>query len=64
MHFDSTNVERVEIPDRYEGRVSKGLMVTENSLLPVYGKGDIILLEERMPRIGDITVSIHMKTSI
>ena len=44
--------------------VSKGLMVTENSLLPVYGKGDIILLEERMPRIGDITVSIHMKTSI
>ena len=33
MHFDSTNVERVEIPDRYEGRVSKGLMVTENSLV-------------------------------
>ncbi len=64
MCFDSANVEKVEIPDRYEGRVTKGIRVTENSLLPVYAKGDIILLEERMPRIGDITVSINMKTKI
>lgn len=61
MYFDAAAVEKVEIPDCYEGRVSKGIRVTENSFLPVYGQDDIILVEERMPRIGDITVSINMK---
>lgn len=62
MQFDATNIEKAEIADCYDGRVSKGIKVTENSLLPVYGQGEIILLEEKMPRIGDITVSVYLKT--
>lgn len=62
MYLDSSYVEKMEIVDDYGGRVTKGLRVTENSLLPVYSKGDIILIEERMPRNGDITVILNMKT--
>ena len=64
MCYDSANVEKIKIPDKYDGRVTKGIRITENSLLPVYAKGDIVLLEERMPRIGDTTVSINMKTKL
>lgn len=62
MHFDSATVDKIQISNQYENRVSKGIRVTENSLLPIYSKGDIILLEDRMPRVGDITASINMKT--
>lgn len=62
MDFDSAIIEQVRIPDTFSQKIARGFKVTENSLLPVYAKGDILLLDEDMARSGDTSVLLHMKT--
>lgn len=62
MDFDSGIIEQVCIPEHFSSKITRGFRVTENSLLPVYAKGDILLLDEDMARSGDTTVVLHMKT--
>lgn len=62
MNFDSGLIEQIRIPDSYSHKIIRGFRVTENSLLPVYAKGDILLLDEDMARSGDTAILLHMKT--
>ncbi len=62
MDFDSGMIEQICIPSSFSSKITRGFRVTENSLLPVYGKGDILLLDEDMARSGDTAVLLHMKT--
>ncbi len=62
MDFDSGLVEQIRIPNTFSANITRGFRVTENTLLPVYAKGDILLLDEDMARSGDIAVLLHMKT--
>ena len=62
MDFDSARIEQVCIPEHFSSKITRGFRITENSLLPVYAKGDILLLDEDMARSGDSTVVQHMKT--
>lgn len=62
MDFDSGLIEQVWIPEYFSSKITRGFRVTENTLLPVYAKGDILLLDEDMARSGDTAVVLHMKT--
>ena len=62
MDFDSAVVEQICIPSSFNPKITRGFRITENSFLPVYAKGDILLLDEDMARSGDTTVVLHMKT--
>ena len=62
MYLDSANVRKIKISDDYGGRVTKGLLVTENSFMPVYAKDEIILIEEKVGRNGDTVVIKNLKT--
>ena len=62
MLLDSSSIEKMEIKNDYGGRVTRGFRITENSLLPTYCKGDILLVEENSPRNGDIAVIVNMRS--
>ncbi len=62
MDFDSAEIEQICIPKHFSSKITRGLRITENSLLPVYAKGDILLLDEDMARSGDTAVVQNMKT--
>lgn len=62
MDFDSGLIEQVCIPEYFSPKITRGFRLTENTLLPVYAKGDILLLDEDMARSGDTAVVLHMKT--
>lgn len=62
MDFDSGLIEQIRIPNSFNPKITRGFRVTENSLLPVYARGDILLLDEDMARSGDTTVVLHMNT--
>ncbi len=62
MDFASGYIDQICIPEHFSSKIARGFRVTENSLLPVYAKGDILLLDNEMPRSGDITVVMHMAT--
>ncbi len=63
MYVDSSNVRKLRIKDNYGGRVTKGLLVTENSFMPVYARGEVILIEEKVGRNGDTIVTKNLKTN-
>ncbi|MBQ3165229.1 MAG: hypothetical protein IJC02_12010 [Lachnospiraceae bacterium] len=62
MDFDSAEIEQVCIPKHFSSKITRGFRITENSLLPIYAKGDILLLDEDMARSGDTAVVQNMKT--
>lgn len=62
MDFDSAEIEQMCIPKHFSSKIMRGIRITENSLLPVYAKGDILLLDEDMARSGDTAVVQNMKT--
>lgn len=62
MDFETGLIEQVCIPEHFNPKITRGFRITENSLLPAYAKGDILLLDEDMARSGDTTVALHMKT--
>ena len=62
MDFDSAEIEQMCIPKHFSSIIMRGIRITENSLLPVYAKGDILLLDEDMARSGDTAVVQNMKT--
>lgn len=62
MQIDSYLVEKHVIKDIFDEEIHKGIYVSENSYIPVYGKGDILLINENMARNGDITLLLHAKT--
>lgn len=64
MILDSSSIEKMEIKNDYGGRASKGFKITENSFLPTYCKGDILLVEEKTPRNGDTAVIVNMKSRL
>ncbi|MBQ7943462.1 MAG: hypothetical protein IJ326_05295, partial [Lachnospiraceae bacterium] len=43
--------------------VTKGLLVTENSFMPVYSRGDVVLIEEKVGRNGDTVVIRNLRTN-
>ncbi len=63
MYIDSVNVRKLRIYDDYGGRVTKGLLVTENSFMPVYSRGEVILIEEKVGRNGDTVVTKNLKSN-
>lgn len=62
MDFASGVIEQIRIPGSFSKKIVRGFRVTENSLLPVYARGDILLLDEDMARSGDTAVVLHMNT--
>lgn len=62
MDFNSAEIEQICISKHFSPKIMRGFRITENSLLPVYAKGDILLLDEDMARSGDIAVVQNMKT--
>lgn len=60
MQMNSRNIEKKIIPNKYGNRAVKGVIITEHSFLPVYTKGDVVLLEETTSRHGDICMVIHL----
>lgn len=62
MYLSSSSVERKMLPKCFGDRIVKGFKVTENTLLPVYAKGDILLIEENASRDGDIAVFLNLNT--
>lgn len=62
MYLDSYTSEKREIMDFYRPNVTKGMMVTEDTFLPVYAKGDLLLLDESPARSGDIVLMMHIHT--
>lgn len=62
MDFDSAKIEQIRIPKHFSSKITRGFRITENSFLPIYAKGDILLLDEDMARSGDTAVVQHMKT--
>lgn len=63
MYLDSANVRKLRIRDDFGGRVTKGLLVTENSFMPVYSRGDVVLIEEKVGRNGDTVVIRNLRTN-
>lgn len=63
MYLDSSNIRKFRIHDDFGGRVTKGILVTENSFMPVYAKGDVILIEEKVGRNGDTVVTKNLRTN-
>ena len=62
MYVDSYTSEKREIIDCYRPNVTKGMMITEDTFLPVYAKGDLLLLDESPARSGDIVLMMHIRT--
>lgn len=62
MQIDAYLVEKYVIKDIFDEEIHKGVYVSENSYIPIYGKGDILLVNEEMARNGDITLLLHAKT--
>lgn len=63
MYIDSSSVRKLRINDEFGNRVTKGLLVTENSFMPVYARGDVILIEEKVGRNGDTVVTKNLRTN-
>lgn len=63
MYIDSSSVRKLRINDEFGGRATKGLLVTENSFMPVYARGDVILIEEKVGRNGDTVVTKNLRTN-
>ncbi len=66
MIFDSSAIKQLDIRD-YIAKygldiVHCGILVTNNSLVPVYHRNDILLVCNRPPRFGDTAVFIHQPT--
>lgn len=62
MYLDSYTSEKREIIDCYRPNVTKGMMVTEDTFLPVYAKGDLLLIDESPGRSGDIVLMMNIHT--
>lgn len=62
MQIDSYLVEKYIIKDIFDEEVNKGIYISDNSYIPLYGKGDILLINETMARNGDIAFLLHAKT--
>lgn len=62
MYLDSYTTIKREITDFYRPNVAKGMLVTEDTFLPVYAKGDLLLLDETPGRSGDIVLIMHIRT--
>lgn len=62
MYLDSYTTIKQEITDYYRPSVAKGMLITEDTFLPVYAKGDILLLDETPGRSGDIVVIMNIRT--
>lgn len=63
MYLNSRTVEKKLIPNKYGDRVIKGFRINENSFLPAYAKGDVLIVEETTSRDGDITLVLHLPTN-
>lgn len=61
MLFDSYVVQKMLIKDIYGVHAHRGFQITENTFLPAYEKGDILLLNEEVARNGDVTLIMDMK---
>lgn len=62
MDFSSGFVEQIRIPNSFSSQIKRGFRITEDSFLPVYASGDILLLDEDTARSGDTAVIAHMNT--
>lgn len=62
MDLDSRIIETKGIPEIYSNKVIRAVKITDNTLAPLYVKGDVILLGEDMPRSGEAGVFLNMRT--
>lgn len=62
MYLDSYTIVKREITEFYRPSVAKGMLVTEDTFLPIYAKGDVLLLDETPGRSGDIVLMMHIRT--
>lgn len=62
MILDSYGLSKLEVKNIYDEEIHKALKITENSLIPAYVKGDILLINETMARNGDISLLMNAKT--
>lgn len=62
MQVNSYTVDKILIKDIYDEEIHKGLLVSENSYVPAYAKGDVLLINETMARNGDIVLLLYAPT--
>lgn len=64
MIWDSVHLKKIDISPyraKYGAKICCGIEVTTNHMHPVYLKGDILLIEKRAPRDGDIGIFANKK---
>lgn len=67
MVYDSCYTEKVNIAPyrkRYSDLIDIGIRITSNHLHPVYHRGDIILISQRIIRDGDIGIFLDKSTGL
>lgn len=62
MWMASRSICKKLVPNRYGDRMIQGVKVTENTFLPMYAKGEVLVVEEAPARCGDVVILIHLKT--
>lgn len=64
MIWDSANFEKINIAyykQIFGNRINNAIKITSNHLHPTYVKNDILLIERKPPRNGDVGIFINQK---